>query len=80
MSYRELRKQTALLVAFFGVVALQPSLLSAQPYDLIIRNGLVYTGETAGLQPLEIGIRGDKNARIAPKAKGSAPCVIDWLL
>jgi N-acyl-D-amino-acid deacylase len=70
-------KASALFLAFFGTLVLQPFLLSAQSYDLIIRNGRVYTGETAGFQSLEIGIRGEKIARIAPNIKGSAPRVID---
>lgn len=54
-----------------------PVLMAAQRYDVIIQNGKVFDGSPNGFSNVDIAIRGEKIARIAPQIHKKAARTID---
>lgn len=61
------------------VVSFAPTLLRAdsEPYDVLIRNGIVYDGLSREGQRLDIGIRGERIAAVGDLSSSNAEKIID---
>jgi N-acyl-D-amino-acid deacylase len=51
--------------------------ISAQPYDVLIRNGMIYDGSGAKSYLGDVAVRGDRIIAVGPALKGSAKKVVD---
>lgn len=54
-----------------------PHMLSAQRYDVLIRDGDVFDGQGPGFQQMDIAIKGERIARMAPHIRAKARRVIN---
>jgi dihydroorotase/N-acyl-D-amino-acid deacylase len=66
-----------LRIALLLSLALATTLATAQDYDLLIRNGLIYDGSGADPVPADLGVRDGRIVTLAPKLTGTAQREID---
>ena len=67
MTRRTLRLSGSVLaLALAGCISAPHTAQTGQPYDLIIRNGVVYDGSGAAPQRVDVAVRGDRIAALLP--------------
>ena len=55
-----------LVLALAGCAAAPGAKRANEPYDLLIRNGVVYDGSGAAAQQVDVAVRGDRIAALLP--------------
>jgi N-acyl-D-amino-acid deacylase len=65
------------LAAALAACAQQPERSAPEPYDLVIRNGIVYDGSGGEGRRVDVGIRGDKVAALGDLSNATTAKVVD---
>src|SRR5262245_12150020 len=66
-----------IVVAIVAVAVLVPAARAEEPFDVILRGGMVYDGTGKPPRQADVGLRGDKVAAVGDLAKAEAKTVVD---